>query len=36
MSEKNIAVARRLMDEVWSRGNLDAVDGILAPHFHPT
>ena len=33
MSEKNIAVAPRLTDEVWNRGNLDAVDELLAPDF---
>lgn len=33
MSEENKAVVRRLMDEVWSRGRLDAVDQLLAPDY---
>jgi steroid delta-isomerase-like uncharacterized protein len=30
MSEKNKAIARRLVDEVWNKGNLMIADEILA------
>jgi predicted ester cyclase len=33
MSEENKATVRRLMDEVWNQGNLDAIDEGLAPDF---
>jgi predicted ester cyclase len=33
MSEENKATVRRLMDEVWNQGNLDAIDESLAPDF---
>jgi steroid delta-isomerase-like uncharacterized protein len=31
MYEENKALARRLFEEVWNKGNLDAIDGIYAP-----
>ena len=30
MSEKNKAVARRFLDELWNRSNFAVVDGLLA------
>ena len=29
MSEQNKATARRLLDEVWSKGNLDVIDEVV-------
>ena len=31
MYEENKALARRLFEEVWNKGNLDAIDEIYAP-----
>lgn len=31
MSEQNVAVIRRLMDEVWNRKQFDVVDELFAP-----
>ena len=31
MSHHNSALVRRWFDEVWNRGNVDAVDELLAP-----
>ena len=33
MTEENKALARRLEEEVWGRGNLDIIDELLAPDF---
>jgi len=33
MSEENKAVLRRLYEEVWNEGNLDAIDEIISPNF---
>lgn len=33
MSEQNKSVVQRLIDEVWNKGNLNALDGLLAPTF---
>ena len=33
MSEQNKAVSRRLVDEVFGKGNISAVDGLLADDF---
>jgi steroid delta-isomerase-like uncharacterized protein len=33
MSEENKAIARRALEEVFSQGNLDAVDELVAPDF---
>ncbi len=33
MSEKNEALVRRSVDEIWNQGSLDAVDEICAPDF---
>ena len=33
MSEENKAVARRLVEEVWNKGNFEVADEILAPDF---
>jgi predicted ester cyclase len=35
MSEKNKALIRRYIEEVWSKGNLDAADDIIHPDAHP-
>lgn len=32
-AEQNKAVVRRLIDEVFNQGNVDAVDDLLAPNF---
>jgi len=31
MSERNATLVRRWFDEVWNRGNVDAIDQLLAP-----
>jgi steroid delta-isomerase-like uncharacterized protein len=31
MSDHNAALVRRWFDEIWNRGNVDAVDELLAP-----
>jgi steroid delta-isomerase-like uncharacterized protein len=33
MSENNKAVVRRLLDEVWNKGNLSLVDELFTPNF---
>ncbi|RPJ76459.1 MAG: ester cyclase, partial [Acidobacteria bacterium] len=33
MSDKNQAVVRRLMDEVWNKGNLKLADELLTPDY---
>jgi steroid delta-isomerase-like uncharacterized protein len=33
MSDEKMAVYRRLVDDVWNRGDPDAVDAIFAPTF---
>ena len=33
MSEQNKAIARRIFEEVWNQGNLDAIDELLAANF---
>ena len=33
MSENNKAVVRRLLDEVWNKGNLSPVDELFTPNF---
>jgi steroid delta-isomerase-like uncharacterized protein len=33
MSENNKAVVRRLLDEVWNKGNLSLVDELFTPTF---
>ena len=33
MSEENKAIARRYVDELWNKGNLDIVDELAAPDF---
>jgi steroid delta-isomerase-like uncharacterized protein len=33
MSEENKAVVRRLIEEVWNKGNFEVADEILAPDF---
>ncbi|MCI0439639.1 MAG: ester cyclase [Chloroflexi bacterium] len=35
MSDTNKAVIRRLVEEVWSKGNLNALDEIIHPDAHP-
>lgn len=32
-TEENKALARRWMDEVWCKGNLDAIDELIATNF---
>lgn len=32
-TEDNIALVRRYLDEVWAKGNLDALDNLLSPHY---
>jgi len=31
--ERNAALARRYFEEVWNRGNVDALDELLAPNY---
>ena len=33
MSEKNKAIARRILDEAWSQGKLDVIDELVDPDF---
>jgi predicted SnoaL-like aldol condensation-catalyzing enzyme len=33
MSEQNKALVRRIVDEVWNRGNLEVVDETFAPDY---
>jgi len=33
MSENNKVVVRRLLDEVWNKGNLSLVDELFTPNF---
>jgi steroid delta-isomerase-like uncharacterized protein len=33
MPEKNEVVVRRLMDDVWSKGNLKLIDELLTPDY---
>ena len=33
MPEANVALVRRIQEEVWSRGDLSALDEIFSPHF---
>src|SRR6266404_4861546 len=33
MSENNKAVVRRLIEEVWNKGNLSLVDELFAPNY---
>jgi steroid delta-isomerase-like uncharacterized protein len=33
MSEHNKAIVRRLMEEVWNKGNLSLVDELFAPNY---
>lgn len=33
MSEENKALARRFMDEVYNKGNLDLIDEVVAPNW---
>ncbi len=33
MSEENKAIARRLIEEVWNKGNFEVADEIFAPDF---
>jgi steroid delta-isomerase-like uncharacterized protein len=33
MSENNKAVVRRLIEEVWNKGNLSLVDELLTPNY---
>ena len=33
MSEENKALARRFMDEVYNKGNLDFIDEVVAPNW---
>ena len=33
MSEKNKAIVRRLMDEVWNQQNYAVLDEICSPNF---
>jgi steroid delta-isomerase-like uncharacterized protein len=33
MSEDNIAVIRRMFDEVWGKGNMDAIDEVTTEGF---
>ena len=35
MSEHNKAIIQRLVDEVWTQGNLDVLDEIIHPQAHP-
>jgi steroid delta-isomerase-like uncharacterized protein len=32
-SQENKELARRFMDEVWNKGNLDFIDEVTAPNF---
>src|SRR5512134_2225920 len=32
-AEDQKALVRRYLEEVWSRGNIDAIDDILAPNY---
>jgi steroid delta-isomerase-like uncharacterized protein len=32
-AEENKAIARRLNDEVWTKGKLDVIDELIAPDF---
>src|SRR5205807_5809636 len=33
MSENNKAIVRRLIEEVWNKGNLSLVDELFAPNY---
>ncbi|MCS7002842.1 MAG: ester cyclase, partial [Dehalococcoidia bacterium] len=33
MSEENKRIARRIQEEVWTLGNLDALDELYSPDF---
>ena len=33
MSEENKDLARRFMDEVWNKGNVDFIDEVFAPNW---
>jgi len=33
MSEANKAIARRLMEEVWTQGNLSLVDQLISANY---
>jgi len=33
MSEQNKAIVRRLIEEVWNKGNLSLVDELFAPNY---
>jgi len=33
MSEANKAVVRKVVEEIWNRGNLAAIDELMAPDF---
>jgi steroid delta-isomerase-like uncharacterized protein len=33
MSEQNKALARRVFEEVWNQGNVDAIDELMSPDF---
>jgi steroid delta-isomerase-like uncharacterized protein len=33
MPEKNETIVRRLMEDVWSKGNVKLIDELLAPNF---
>ena len=33
MSESNIAVVRRLIEEVWNKGNMQVADELFAPNY---
>ena len=35
MSEHNKAIIQRLVEEVWTQGNLDVLDEIIHPQAHP-